>query len=73
MNPEAIRALRTKHQLTRVEFARLIWSTPRAVTSWEQGQRPMPAAQWELALIKLEKREPYIPKIIDEGQGVLEL
>lgn len=67
-NPDNIRRLREKHQLSRDEFARLVYVTGRTVYSWELGDREMPNGLWELALIKLENFEPVMPKFDNVDQ-----
>ena len=73
MKPADITALREKHQLNKVEFARLVYTTAQSVHLWEAGRRAMPLASWELALIKLENIEPKIPKTDNELQQELKL
>jgi DNA-binding transcriptional regulator YiaG len=51
--PSQIKDLREGHNLSRREFARIVYSTERAVISWEQGERNMHPGLFELALIKL--------------------
>ena len=72
-NPDNIRRLREKHDLSRDEFARLVYVTSRAVYSWELGDREMPDGLWELALIKLENFEPIIPKYENPSQVEIKL
>jgi len=71
--PENIRKLREKHDLNRDQFARLVYSTPRAVYSWELGERNMPEGLWELALIKLEQAAPNIPEFVEPKRMRFEL
>ena len=71
--PENIRALRTKHRLTRHEFGRVVYASQRAVSSWENNEREMPQGLWELALITLEKIEPNMPEFISPRQLEIEL
>ena len=52
--PQQIKELRTHHRLSREEFGRLVYQTPRAVTGWENDERKMAPALWELVLYKLE-------------------
>ena len=70
---ENIRALRTKHRLTRHEFGRVVYASQRAVSSWENNEREMPQGLWELALIKLEKIEPNMPEFLNPNQMRFEL
>ena len=58
-----IKAIREKHQLTRREFARLVYVSETSVYSWENGNRHMPEGLWELALIKLGEIEPQMPPV----------
>lgn len=51
--PSQVKALRQKHNLSKREFGRLIYSTERAVISWEDGSRNMHAGLFELVQIKL--------------------
>ena len=68
MKPNEIRALRTKHNLTRSHFGKLVYQTERAVIAWELGQRNIPPALVELLLWKLEGIIPPRPTWTSEDQ-----
>lgn len=51
--PEQVRQLRESASLSRHRFGRLVYSTARAVESWENGQRGMHPGLFELARIKI--------------------
>lgn len=51
-SPQKIRTLRATLGLTQQEAADSVHVTLRAWQLWEAGQRKMPAATWELCVIK---------------------
>lgn len=51
-SPHALRTLRVTLGLTQQEAADWVHVTPRAWQWWEAGRRAMPAASWELFVIK---------------------
>jgi DNA-binding transcriptional regulator YiaG len=52
MTPTEIRAARKSVKLTQRQAAELISAKERTWQDWERGRRNMPAAKWELFLIK---------------------
>lgn len=46
------RAARERTGLTRPQFARLIWSTTRAIANWEDGDKP-PSGATERLLVAI--------------------
>ena len=56
--PEAIKALREKHDLQQVQLAQLVYVSRRTVQYWEEGERAMPRSAWELVNIRLGEMEP---------------
>ena len=50
--PDEIRAFRIRARITQATAASMIHATLRAWEDWEQGRRNMPAAKWELFLLK---------------------
>ena len=57
--PEALVELRAAYGYTQAEAAELCRVTLRAWQWWEAGQRRMPAANWELLLIKAGLHPSY--------------
>jgi len=53
---EELRALRTSAGLTQSQCAALVYVTLGCYQKWEQGDRRMPAASWELLRIKVAQR-----------------
>jgi len=47
-SPEELRALRTWAGLTQSQCAAFVYVTLGCYQKWEQGDRAMPAASWEL-------------------------
>ena len=54
--PETIRAAREAAGLTQAVAAALVHAGLRSWSHWENGDRRMPAATWELFLIKTGHR-----------------
>lgn len=54
--PETIRAAREAAGLTQAAAAALVHAGLRSWSHWENGDRRMPAATWELFLIKTRHR-----------------
>lgn len=52
-SPDQVRTARGK--LTQAQAAALVYVDPRTWRKWEGGERKMPAATWELFLIKTGK------------------
>ncbi len=59
--PKKIKALRVSLDLTQQEAADSVHVTLRAWQLWEAGQRKMPAATWELFVIKAGLHPLYKP------------
>lgn len=59
--PEALKLLRDKHDLNQVEVANLVYVSRRTVQYWEDGNRSIPKATWELLNVRLGEMEP-VPK-----------
>lgn len=59
-SPEKIRKLRASQELTQQEAADSVHVTLRAWQLWEAGQRKMPAATWELCVIKAGIHPLYV-------------
>lgn len=53
--PAEVRATRMAHKLTQAAAASLVHSTKGSWEKWEQGERRMPPAKWELFLLKVKK------------------
>jgi len=60
--PEALKALREKHDISQAKVAQLLYITLRQVQYYEAGKTPIPQAYWELLKIKLSKRHRYHAK-----------
>lgn len=56
--PDAIKALRKKHNLQQNEVGAMVYVARRTVQYWEDGARAMPAAAWELLNIRLGEMQP---------------
>ena len=56
-SPDQIRATREAARLTPAEAAAMVHALERSWYHWESGAHRMPAASWELFLIKLGARE----------------
>lgn len=70
--PEQIREIRTAASLTQTEAAALVYASLRAWQNWEGDERIMPAAAWELFLIKLHVMKIEMPgELIDHVKGVI--
>ena len=54
--PAEVRKAREKAGLTQAEAGELIGASMRAWQNWEYGKRNMPAAKWELWLIKINQK-----------------
>lgn len=50
--PDAVAALRRRAGWTQADFAGIVHASYRTVQDWEGGQRNMPIATWELALLR---------------------
>lgn len=55
-SPNAVRELRESFGMSRTEFAKLVFASPKSVQSWEYGTRRMPKSTWALANILLAAR-----------------
>ena len=55
MTPDKIRKAREDAGLSSTEAARLVHVSERNWRRWESGDRQMPAAAWELFLIKVDR------------------
>ncbi len=55
MTPEQIKQARKEAGLTQEEAGKLVGGGKRTWQNWEYGTRIMPAAKWELFLIKTKK------------------
>ena len=55
-SPAEVRRAREKAGLTQAKASALIGATLRAWQYWEAGERKMPAAKWELWLIKINQK-----------------
>jgi len=53
-NPKQMRAARERAKLSRKEAAALIYKSVRTWEKWENGERRMDAALWELWTIKVK-------------------
>lgn len=58
-SPGAVRNARTQAKLTQEECASMIEVSPRAWQHYESGSRLMPAASWELFLLKCDLHPSY--------------
>ena len=56
--PEAIKALRKKHDLQQKEVGDMLYASRRTVQYWEDGTRAMPLASWELLNVRLGEMQP---------------
>jgi putative transcriptional regulator len=61
--PDDLRALRQRAGLSQTEAAALVYATLNGYQRWEQGERRMQAAAWELLRIKLGDLPAPIPII----------
>lgn len=56
--PEALKDLRDRYNLNQVEVSRLVYVSRRTVQYWEEGNRAIPKAAWELLNIRLGECQP---------------
>lgn len=52
-SPKTIRTLRKRAKLSRTDAAAIIYKSEKTWTNWEQGEREMDPAFWELFNLKL--------------------
>ncbi len=60
--PKLIKSSRLAMGYTQKEAAALVHVSLRAWQLWEAGDRKMPAAAWELCVIKCEMHPKFVPR-----------
>lgn len=55
MTPEALKAVRTRANLTQTQAGAIIHAPLRTWQDWEYGKRNMPQAKWELFKLRVSK------------------
>ena len=60
--PDEIRAARAAAGHTQTEAGAIVWVAMRTWQDWESGARSMPAAAWELYMVKTGRHPDYRPR-----------
>lgn len=64
---KTIRMMRKRARLSRGDAAAIIYKSEKAWTNWEQGERELDPALWELWLLKVDRLD-LMPKRINANE-----